>query len=517
MEVTAPFAADLRRGRWDLDFFSTRFLAIEPHPGQQRLWRTALLRTPSGWRAAYLTIAVSAGNRAGKTLALAILILHNTLYKMGLQPPDSNDERSLMTYSKAEYLWFHFGIQQETAELVFNDILRILSGTHEAQKNRGCPLADELGRDVAETSKKYRGDYPWVVFHEVLGGGEVHFRSTSERAIGSLGRDMHGVSFDECAFEPQLEFVVNEVLHLRRLGTGGQLLLVSTATEGLTSFADIWSQGDPEYADRKASAMSLKISTRENIGYGLDQETFDRLVADMPPYLIPQNIDGGFVESRSAFFGSQAVDAMFSADLPEEDLPRQQHRYAQGVDPALTYDSSWAITLDMTDARHLTGVRARRKSGRQTTLSVSAMVSEGHRSFSSAHTWCSTVLDATGFGGKVFKDLLADLHPLRCVEFGGTRSKKLRLLLDLKSSIEGGKLKVPRSGLWLTLRRQLLGYRLEDRKLETDAVMALALAVREARRQPSETSDGRFEFFGDDVPSPLDRARILGRIGVMGR
>lgn len=509
---TPNFGSDLERARWDVGFFAERFLGIKGHPGQQRLWQTGLMRTPSRWRAAYLTLCVSSGNRAGKTLGLAIYVLHSTIYKMGLHPPEPSSRRSMLAWQKAPYDWWHFGLQGEVAELVHLELSRIFTGTHPAQKGRGCPLVDLLGSEVAEHGKKERGEYPWISLHPGLGGGQIHFRSTSERAVGSLGKEMNGISWDECAFSPDFDFIVDEVLHFRRLGTGGQLILISTPTEGLTAFADKWYEGDPDAPDRTPEAMSLRMSTRENVGYGLDQVTFDRLVAGYPEYLIPQNIDGHFIEGKSAFFGSQAVDTAFVEGLPPDDLPKPNHRYAQGVDPAMTYDSTWAITLDYTDPKHVIGVRARRKTGRQTTLSVSSLVSDGHRSFNTRTSQCVTALDVTGFGGKAFRDLLADLHPLRSIEFGGVKSRKLKLLLNLKDALEKGRLKMPREGLWLTLRRQLLGYRLEDRKLETDAVMALACAWSEVARQPADgRTDASFDFFRETNPSDDVLSRWAGR------
>lgn len=495
----ANFRGLIEAGRWDIDLFAEELLGITGHPGQGRFWKTGLMREPDRWRAAYLTICVSAGNRAGKTLGLAIYVFHSAFYKMGMKPPGPGaSDKAVMDWMKAPYDWWHFGIQGEVAELVHVELQRILSGTHPAQKGRGCPLVDMLGPEAVDYSTKERGDYPWVRIHPSLGGGQIHFRSTSEKALGSLGKEMNGVSWDEAAFSSDFEFVVDEVLHMRRLGTGGQLVLISTSTEGLTAFTDKWNEGDPESPDRKPDSMSLRISTRENIGYGLDQVTFDRLIEGMPEYLIPQNIDGFAIESRSAFFGSQAVDACFVESLPADDIAKSKHRYAQGVDPALTYDSSWAITLDMTDGRNVVGVRARRKTGRQTTLSVGAMVVEGHRTFNTKDTVCTTALDATGFGGKAFYDLLAGLHPFRAIEFGGTRSKKLKLLLNLKDAIEKGRLKMPREGLWLVLRRQLLGYRLDDKKIEQDAVMALAVAWDVVRRNPTSPHDtARFGYFTD--------------------
>jgi hypothetical protein len=43
---------------------------------------------------------------------------------------------------------------------------------------------------------------------------------------------------------------------------------------------------------------------------------------------------------------------------------------------------------------------------------------------------------------------------------------------------------MPRTGIWLAVRRQLLGYKLDDKHIEQDAVMALACAVSEIRRNP---------------------------------
>ena len=96
---------------------------------------------------------------------------------------------------------------------------------------------------------------------------------------------------------------------------------------------------------------------------------------------------------------------------------------------------------------------------------------------------CMTGVDTTGFGGALFRDCLP--IPIRSVEFGGHAGRKLKLLIDLKTAWRQGKLTFPRSGPWLTLRRQLLGYRLDDKKLQTDAVMALAVAWSMVKFVPS--------------------------------
>ena len=490
--ANTAFGDDLLAARWDLEFFSERFLGVKPHPGQVRLWKAILQRDQGGWRPRYLDINAAAGNRAGKTLGIAIPMLHSTLFKHGMKPPNPLDKRQLEAWARGAYEWYHFAIAQEVSELAYIEITRLLSGYHEAQP-KGCPLTKELGDSFADWKRKYRGEYLWIVLHPAFGGGELHFRTTGEKAIGQLGKDMAGISYDEAGFDPNFEFVVNEVLHLRRLSTGGQLWIIGTSTEGLTAFADRWEEGNPAAPDRKRDSFSMRMSTRENIGWGIDQEMFDRILAGMPPELIPQNIDGEFIQGRKAFFSQASIEASFDAELPEMAPAERNHRYVNGVDPALTLDSTWAIVLDTTDPSHIRGVYVDRHRGRTTGPVIAALTTAAHQAYNTPGvSVCETGIDATGFGGKMFRDLLY-ITPLRSVEFGGTRGKKLRLLNGLRQLLESGRLRMPKSGAWLSLRRQLLGYRLDDRRIEQDAVMALAVAALLANQTP-EGAVARMEF-----------------------
>jgi hypothetical protein len=185
---------------------------------------------------------------------------------------------------------------------------------------------------------------------------------------------------------------------------------------------------------------------------------------------------------------------MFTTDLPELAPALPGHRYVQGADPALTYDSTWSIVLDATDPTISTGTSARHQVGRTTGPVIAALVTNQHLAYGGVGNVCITGVDTTGFGGALFRDSLP--IPIQSVEFGGTRAKKLKLLSNLKAAIEQGKLRFPRSGPWLTLRRQLLGYRLDDKKLSTDAVMALAVAWHMVKLVPHGGSSRQFDYFG---------------------
>jgi hypothetical protein len=500
--VESSIAFKLSAARWNMRQFSTDILGIDAHTGQQALFDLALARLSDGYSPAYLTLCCSAGNRAGKTLGLAIIVAHQTLYKMGMPAPVLGDDSSLKTWANAPYDWYHFGISQEVTELLHLELRRILLGVHEAQKGAGCPLTEALGTDVAEYDRKERGEWAWFKWAPLLGGAEIHFRTTGEKALSTLGRDMNGWSWDEPAFDPNLTFVFDEVLNLRRMSTGGQAILIATATEGSVAYEDLFLRGDPLAPDRQPDYASLRMSTRQNVGYGITQQQFDRMLRTIPEGLVPQNIDGYFIEARQSYFAKVSVSAAFKHTLPPRVPWTARHRYVHGVDPAISYDSTWSIVLDITDPETWVGVSARRKSGRQTAESIIGLCADVHHEYAQGGM-CATAIDATGFGGKVFRSLLQSARvPVTAVEFGGRASVKQKMLANLRTALDSGRLYLPQTDEWLLLRRQLLAYKLADRKLDTDAVMALMLAVKMASR--SIYGDGRplpFDYFGENIPS----------------
>lgn len=499
-QIEAPrtdLAADISRGRTDLPFFARRFLGVNLHPGQRRFAVAATMRASDGYSPAFLDLALASGNRAGKTLLLAIAAFHQTFYKLGIRPP-TEDPQDRKRWERAPYHWYHVSFEGKVANLVHQELRLLLTGSHPAQGGRGCPLVDDIG-PVVEWDKKELGEYPWVKIHRGFGGGEIHFRHTNEKAKALLGLDMNGISFDEAAFELYLVDIRAEVLHLRRLATGGPIYWISTGTEGYNAFADLWEEGNPENPNRHPRRLSLRMSTRDNIGYGIDVEAFNDLIATMDPYLIPQNIDGRFIESREAYFSAPTVEAMFTTDLPEEQPPLERHRYVQAVDPGIQHDATWALALDIT-SKPWQGVRAVRRGGRQALPAIVNMVREGHLLYNSDKAIATTIIDETGMGGKMYRQEFSIIRPLRTFDFAGTKSKKLNLLANLKAAIDRGDIRLPRTGShWPQVRRQLLGYKLDDRKIEQDAVMTLAMAVHYAARNPdAPLADPTFDYFGGE-------------------
>lgn len=494
----------LERGRWDVGYFAKEFLGITMHPGQLRMARAYLRRTESRWRALYLWLMIAAGNRAGKTLGLAIIIFHSCVYRMGLEPPDPNDPKAVEHWGKIPYHWWHFAVEQAPAEQVFGEIKTILEGTHPAQKD-GCPWAKQVGGvdKIATLDVKERSEYAWIKLAPDLGGAEIHFRSTRQKSIGSIGQNMHGLSFDEAGLEPNLNWLIHEVLHARRLGTGGQFILISTASVAISSeFEDLWDSGDPESPGREARRFSMRMSSRENIDFGLDRESFDALTDGMPQSWIDQNIDGKFLQSVLAWFNKNSVDACFYEDLPEEEAPRPATAYVQGLDPGLK-DKCWSGVFRITRDLKAIGVSLDRAVGKQTTRGIVALgVRDHQRYWQKGAAAVDTLVDTTALGGHMFRELLEESIPVSSIEFGGVSQVKRKLLSDLRSAIDEGRIKMPASGFWLEARKQLRDYKLLDRKIEQDLVMMLAMIVKGMRRAPAyDTAPVEFDATRTDAPA----------------
>lgn len=486
----------LARGRSDIGWFAREWLGIVGNPGQLAWWEACAERAENGYSPAYLTTVVSAGNRAGKTLGMAVVAAHHSFYKLGLRPPKPGDGADARRWMSAPYEWYHVAIRQDIAGQVHRELVLITEGDHPAQKGRGCPLTAKFGKIVTH-DKKFGGEYPWVRFSQVFGGGQIHFRTTVDKGVGLLGKDMHGISMDEAGFELYLLTLYQEVLNLRRLSTGGPLHFIGTPTEASIAYRDLWEAGNPSNPNRDPQFRSFRLSTRDNVGYGIDATAFDAIVRQQDEYLIPQNIDGFFIEARDAYFNADKVEAMFTRELPPESPPLRGHRYHQGTDPGISSDATWTAVLDGTDRKNIIGVRAARKGGRQTIQSVVNMVRECHLLYSQDHAFCRTTIDDTAMGGKLYRQEFSVIKPLRSFDFGGSKSRKLGLLSDLKAVIDRGEMSLPRGGAWDELRRQLLGYRLDDKKIETDGVMALALAVHDIIRNPERAHPNPvIDYFG---------------------
>ena len=476
----------------DIVVFAEQILGIALNRAQKRWFRVLAKMGEHGpeWLNKYIVLV--AGNQVGKSIGIAIIILWACWNKVGVpRLPDDQDR-----WADSAYQWFHLAPTQQQAYLVLKDIQRIVAGTHEAQdvgRKRG--LRFRFPRQFVQFSKVE--DYDGM---QLVNGAVVQFRTTDDKAKALQGRRAAGISYDEAAFEDHLKSVINETLMMRLVSTGGPLLLVSTPN-GINDYyevvREIQTNGE-ETADMTWEWRSVKralvwSTVADNVGFGLSAEIVAERESTLDAATKEQQLRGAFLEPAEAFFvpTTNFIEA-FVAHLPDVQEPLKDHQYVIFWDTSAQTDPVAVIILDVT-TRPFTGVYFRhyRTPPRvdQLLLDIRAL----HGLYNAGGSKALTGWDATGMGGVQLKQLLSGISPSRPLNFGGPKAK-IDMLTNLRAAMSTKQLLLPKT--WHRVEREIVNYRLDDKKIQQDCVMSLAGAAQLAVRGFSGVQSRPFQPVG---------------------
>lgn len=482
---TLTTVADLlARGR-DITVFATEILGLDLNRAQERWFRYIQPDVP-GWEWRYQRVIHVAGNRTGKTLAVAILILWACIYKIGRD----FTEPGFDTYP---YHWAHVAPTQAQAYHPLRDIRLLIKGAHPAQQKTGRPLRLP---DGLVTEIKIDVQFEGLRF---ANGATAQFRTSADKAAAILGYTFDGITFDEAAFEDHLIETIDETLMMRLITTNGPLFPVSTPN-GRNDFFEIVEQvkqlGDqPEdmvWVDRERRWALCWSTVDDNVGFGITPEAAAAMELSLGADTKEQQLRGAFLDPKEAFFlpqvsiiasmgvGESQV-AQFARKLPRESTPLTGHRYVIFWDPSVSNDPTACIVIDVTKDPWV-GVAERYFEKPLDTTRLLYEIRTLHTHWNGAQdrtglterSKAITGFDSTAMGGKMWADMLRDLRPNRPFDFAGS-DKKTRTLIDLRNRLATGRLILPVS--WQGWRQEVISYRLDDKKIRNDRVMALAGAV----------------------------------------
>ncbi len=413
--------------------FAREFLEIDPHPGQVK-WLINSTRPEN---------ALHTGNRWGKSLAQAIKILHRCIFK--IRPPQfSNIDK---------YEAVNASITLDQAKIIFENVLRLI---------KSDPHIESLVTKVNFTP------FPHVVF----GNGAILWaRSTQRRGEYLLGRDYDYFNFDEVAFEPHPEYVVNQVIIMRLADRAGMLDFTSTP-KGKNWFyhkcCELRRNPETGYVQNGDSRENPHIS----------KEYLERKLKSFSPSKIEQNIKGLFIDDVNQVIKEEYIrNAMnLSTGLSG---PVQGQRYCHGWDLARKRTFTVGVTLDITRKPYQVVALERFQ---RDWKDVYAAIRGRHKEYGG-----ELIIDSTGLGDVVIAEL-ADIKP-RGFNFGERGGKaKSELIANLEKVHALGEVAYPRieqvqedGELW-TLLDELRNF-YWDKNSECDAVMALALALWVVRDQ----------------------------------
>lgn len=421
-----------RRALTDPVYFARQFLGIDPHSGQE-LWLRNATKSEN---------LLHTGNRWGKSLAQAIKFAHRLLFQI----------RNPRYDRTGRYVAVNVSITLDQARIIFNETVRLL---------RRLPSAESLIEELIHTP------FPML---RLTNGSVFWARSSQRRGEYLLGHDFDFITFDEAAFEPNPEEVVEEVLAMRVVDRAGQIDYTSTP-RGKNWFF------------RKA----LQLQSRPSLGYvqrgdsrdnpHLPREYLERTMLRLSPQRRAQNIEGRFVDCGSEVLRENDIQRALSASTGLA-APQAGRRYVHGWDLARKRSWTVGVTLDCT-VRPLQVVAFDRFQHRGWPAVFSA-IRQRHALYGGR-----VLIDATGLGDVV----LAELCDIGAEGFNfgerGGRAKN-ELIAALEQAFVSSAVAIPHiemttaDGDYWSFANELRDFTWEDNQ-HCDAVFATALALWLAR------------------------------------
>lgn len=408
-------------------FFAQELLQIEPHPGQKK-WLSSSVKPEN---------LLHTGNRWGKSTVQAAKILHRCFFKI----------RNLKYNHTNKYSAVNASITQDQANIIFNQAVKLI---------KGRLYLELLVKEIKFTP------FPHIVF----GNGAVFWsRSTQRRGEYLLGQDYDYFNFDEVAFEPHSEYVVNEVIMMRLADRAGMLDYTSTP-KGKNWFYKKYHElkNHPEYG------YVQNGDSRENPF--ISKEYLDRKLKSLSESKIAQNIQGLFVDDLNQVIKEEYISLAVS-QAKGLGLPIPGHTYVQGWDLARKRSYTVGIVLDVLEKPYQLVSFERFKN--RDWKDVYAIIRKKKKEYPG-----EIIIDATGLGDPVLSEL-SDIHPLG-FNFGEKGGKiRSELIANLEQAHVLNKIAYPYieqiedNEIW-SLQDELRNF-YWDSKDNCDAVMALGLAL----------------------------------------
>lgn len=329
--------------------------------------------------------------------------------------------------------------------------------------------------------------FPTIQF---FNGSEFQCRSSAGGGSRLLGHAFDDVNWDEAALEKRFTEIMDNVIRMRMVDRGGKIDITSTG-QGRNQFGLYFLDG---LAGKRVNTYCQVGSSFEN--NHINQDALKAAMAHMSERMRRQNIDGAIIDGGGGYFVIEDVEACENAELNDHAATVQDeeddyqigklelrvgsntagfqtwvqkypdHQYLHGWDLAEKEDRTVGVTFDLSvKPWKLVEFHAFRRKGWDY---VFACIRERDKRY---RTKRATKIDSTGLGD-VVENTLKDID-VEGVNFGGA-GKKDALLANLASVLSQRKIEMP---LIMRMHNELAFYERDDKQLETDCVMSLAVAM----------------------------------------
>lgn len=433
---------------------------------------------------------VTAANRWGKSVTIACIQLHYLFYKIGIVVNEGDDD----AWDKAEYRTANIAPHSANTEAVFKTIHQIMTSSFTYTD----PITKKLIHNRCKIEWFYLKDKtlntaPYKQFFE--SNAYIEHRSLGGDQGDSLQGKPYGlITYDEGGRSNHLELEVRGGILPRLFDWNAPLDIISTPSSD--SKSSIYYYG--LYKDGLIgvnNTFTMTGSLRDNTFFTEEQiqEQYD-LYKDDP--LRDQVLEGKFVFGGDTVFDGDSILNAQDESLNDGVRYEEGHIYAMGIDTAIGKDEMVYSVVDITTKPYrLVRQIACKGNSKSPQMHLNDLLDlidayyKDNNLFILLETWNGESVRfymdlpqhvqsfTQTYGSWIPNKLVTDnKNPIKPRP---NSSKKSDMIISLKKLLSAGELKIPKNESKLI--DQLAIYTEDDARLQTDRVMALALACHRAK------------------------------------
>jgi hypothetical protein len=474
----------VEKGRYDPEFFIEVMLGMPLHKGQRKFLKAFRKAQYNGLDPLIRRFLLSCANRWGKTAMIACLQLWYLFYKFGIKANSQED------WFDIEYRTANIAPFSSLTEPVFMAMKAIMTSTYPIRDSKtGVSKVNKCKIGAFYLEDRTINNPPYKMYF----ANNAYIEHLS--LMGGKGDNLQGkpyglITYDEASRSDHLQMELDNSILGRLLDWRAPLCLIGTPDQDSNSllyFHDLYEEGlhgvNASYT-QEGSIYENEFMTRELIA---EQE---RLLENNP--LKDQMLHGKFIFGTQTIFPGQDILDAEDESLNDGERYIEGHKYVIGVDTAIGSDEMVYQVLDVTNKPYRkVFTEAVKGSSRSPQMHLNYLCNlfDSYRRGNNIQMMVETF---NGESARFYQDLPPYIksvtkcygawQPEKIATDNKNQSKKkpnmvqkADLIIALKKILAAHELKIPKNDYQLI--QQLRIYKEDDKRLPTDRLIALALAV----------------------------------------
>lgn len=469
------------------------------HKGQRKYLKMAIKAIDNGDEELIRRFILCCANRWGKSALISCLQLWYLFYKFGVKTAKQEDWWSI------EYRTANIAPFSSLTEPVFQSMKAIMTSTYPIRDPKtGNTTTNECQIEWFYLDDRTINTPPYKLFFANNSYIE-HLSLMGGRGDNLQGKPYGLITYDEAPRSDHLQLELDNSVLGRLLDWTAPLHMLGTPdsdSSSLLYYHDLYKEGligiNSSYT-QEGSIYENEFMTPEQI------TEHERMLEDNP--FRDQMLHGKFLFGTQTLFPGPDILEAEDESLNDGKRAVKGHKYVIGVDTAIGSDEMVYLVIDITEKPYeLVWIDACKGNSRSPQMHLLALCNlvDNYRDENNIQliieTWngesARFYQDLPPYI-KVFTHTYGSWQPSKLrtenknpVSSRANSIKKADILVALKKILASKNLKIPKQGYELI--RQLSYYKEDDKRLVTDRVMALALAVWLAQEQVAKDQELKF-------------------------